>query len=94
MGVGRSQWPGIRRILSPSPSRLVAAETASLPCSTNATMARSSAGRLITVAQALWPSTSLIADAVDGFGRIDDWDAGMAAEGEEIGVASDDQIGL
>ena len=31
-----SQWPGISRILSPSPSRLVAAETASRPCSSEA----------------------------------------------------------
>src|SRR5262249_52129955 len=31
-----SQWPGISRILSPSPSRLVAAEAASRPCSSEA----------------------------------------------------------
>src|SRR6266478_2451417 len=29
----------------------------------------------------------LAADAGDGFGRIDDRDPGMAAEGEEIGIA-------
>jgi hypothetical protein len=31
-----SQWPGIRRSLSPSPSRLVAPEMPSLPCSSEA----------------------------------------------------------
>ena len=36
----------------------------------------------------------LAADAGDGFGRIDDRDACMAAEDEEIGIAGDDQIGL
>jgi hypothetical protein len=42
-----SQRPGTRRILSPSPSRLVAPEMPSLPCSSEA---RSSVERLITVA--------------------------------------------
>ena len=33
------------------------------------------------------------ADAGEGFGRIDDRDAGIAAEGEEIGIAGDDEVG-
>jgi hypothetical protein len=39
------------------------------------------------------PFTSRAADAGDGFGRVDDRDAGMAAEGEEVGIAGDDQVG-
>ena len=39
-------------------------------------------------------SNCLAADAGDGFGRIDDRDAGMTAEGEKIGIAGDDQVGL
>jgi hypothetical protein len=36
----------------------------------------------------------LAVDAGNGFGRIDDGDAGIAAKGEEIGIAADDQVDL
>src|SRR5215471_11583468 len=39
------------------------------------------------------PRTDLAADLSDRFGRINDRGAGVAAEGEEICIADDDQIG-
>jgi hypothetical protein len=51
-------------------------------------------GRHISVTQTLRPSTGLAAEAGDSLGRVDNRDAGMPAEGEQIGITGDDQIRL